>query len=91
MSNVKMSFTVVGNEEDVTSFVQLMAFISECSLIGHTGTINVVAAGDGTCVSVYENKPDKDTVDFEDMILPSKENREEFITAMESRPHWIGD
>ena len=51
----KLVLEVVGNDDDLRSFVNVMAFINECTRIGHHGNVDLHVDGDGSAsVAIFD-------------------------------------
>jgi len=73
---------IMGDDDDLKSFVQLMAFINECRMSGHHGTLQLHVDGDGSAsIAIYDGTNDK--------LITSE--KFEIMKNLDEKDLWIGE
>lgn len=94
MSNVKVNIELVGNEEDVLSFIALCGKIQIIGELGTSGTIPVNIDGDGSARLWFKVEAQVKDMGKIDLISQWREhNGDNFKRQMETNinKHYIGE
>lgn len=94
MSNVKVNIELIGNEEDVLSFIGLCAKIELLGIWGANRTIPVTVDGDGSARLIFNAKAEVENRGTVDLVQFWKENnRDDFEEQLysEIKTHYIGE
>ena len=78
----KISLEVIGNEDALMKFVQLMMFINECARSGHHGSLTLDVDGDGSASVAVFFKGDQDAIVSDNF---------EVMKALDDGRLWIGE